>query len=97
MREGGQHWHGPTEAGVATNAAMNYATNALGANPLNLGRNISSTRLAALRAYFDVNNTYVLRKLQILLLPYRHKQWERQLQAEPGGAYRGGASCRPPL
>jgi len=38
----------------------------------------TGSRLDTLRYYFDVNNAYVLQKLQILLLPYRHADWERK-------------------
>ena len=43
--------------------------------------------LAQLRYYFDVNNAYVRHKLQVLALPFRHKEWERKTSAAPGGVY----------
>jgi len=52
---------------------------------------LAGSRLAMLRFYFDVNNAYVIKKLQILLLPYRHPDWERK--AVPG---KEGIALRPP-
>lgn len=51
----------------------------------------TGSRLAVLRYYFDVNNAYVLKKLQILFLPYRHSEWERK--SAPGG---NGTTLSPP-
>ena len=50
------------------------------------------SRLNVLRYYFDVNNAYVLSKIKILMLPYRHKEWERKVTTGPGGQY----TPRPP-
>jgi len=33
-----------------------------------------------LRCYFDVDNSYVLKKLSIVLFPFRHKKWSRVKQ-----------------
>ncbi|KAG0637092.1 YIF1-domain-containing protein [Tuber brumale] len=45
--------------------------------------------LSALRPYFAVTNTYVLRKLRLLLFPYRHTPWFRvsstRSSTTPGG------------
>jgi len=46
---------------------------------------ITGSRLDDLRYYFDVNNAYVLKKLQILLLPYRHAEWERKTTTSDQG------------
>ncbi len=32
----------------------------------------------SLRYYFDVTNSYVLNKLQLVLFPFRHRHWYRQ-------------------
>jgi hypothetical protein len=75
---------GQVASQVATNAAMNV----LGADQLQqLGKTFTGSRLAVLRYYFDVSNQYVLAKMQILALPYRHKEWERQLVTVGGGQY----------
>mmetsp|Transcript_15674 Transcript_15674/g.51730 ORF Transcript_15674/g.51730 Transcript_15674/m.51730 type:complete len:239 (-) Transcript_15674:2271-2987(-) len=54
--------------------AMNYAGQAQG----QLNRYTGST-LATLRYYFAVNQLYVLRKLRVIALPFRHKEWDRRL------------------
>ena len=70
---------------MAGRAAMDLVGKA-GFDP-NIAKNFSGSRLNVLRYYFDVNNAYVLSKLKILMLPYRHKEWERRVQAVPGGGY----------
>jgi hypothetical protein len=35
---------------------------------------------SSLKPYFNVSTAYVLRKLQLLLFPWRHKPWSRQMQ-----------------
>lgn len=49
--------------------------------------------LAQLRYYFDVNNSYVTQKLKVLALPFRHKEWARQLARKSPP---GSATARPP-
>lgn len=34
----------------------------------------------SLKPYFNVSTSYVLHKLQLLLFPWRHKPWSRQLR-----------------
>lgn len=78
---------------AATNAAMSY----LGTDQLQeLSKTFTGSRLAVLRYYFDVSNAYVLRKLQILMLPYRHREWERQTNAVAGGGYVPKPPCDDP-
>ena len=48
---------------------------------------------SSLRAYFDVNNAYVMRKLRILTLPFLHKKWARQTVAEVLGHGAAGADA----
>jgi len=72
---------------LATNAASNYFQQIAGGDPIAIGSAYTGSRLAVLRYYFDVNNAYVLQKLKILLLPYRHKDWSRQVSAIAGGGY----------
>ena len=44
----------------------------------------TNTYVGQLRYYFEVNNAYVLRKLKLLLFPWRHTEWERQPRPEDG-------------
>ena len=76
---------------AAAGMAMNYLSGGGGSQQaLNAAeKRVSSytgSRLAVLRYYFEVNNRYVLHKLRLLLLPYRHKDWERK--GSPGGGPR---------
>lgn len=34
--------------------------------------------VSALKHYFNVSNSYVVRKLLLVLFPWRHKPWTRQ-------------------
>ncbi len=44
----------------------------------------TGSTLAVLRYYFEVNNRYVLEKLRLLLLPYRHASWGRKVSPHGG-------------
>jgi protein transport protein YIF1 len=35
---------------------------------------------SSLKPYFNVSTTYVVRKIQLLLFPWRHKPWSRQMR-----------------
>lgn len=51
--------------------------------------------MSALKYYFQVSNLYVMRKLGLVLFPWRHKTWTRQLQrSEASGATEGYATAR---
>ncbi|KAH0559435.1 hypothetical protein GP486_004055 [Trichoglossum hirsutum] len=41
--------------------------------------------VSALKLYWNVSNTYVLRKLFLVLFPWRHRPWSRQQKSMPGG------------
>ena len=44
----------------------------------------------ALKPYFNVSTSYVVRKIRLLLFPWRHKPWSRQLRRnEISGAPEG--------
>mmetsp|Transcript_45855 Transcript_45855/g.74820 ORF Transcript_45855/g.74820 Transcript_45855/m.74820 type:complete len:328 (-) Transcript_45855:478-1461(-) len=42
--------------------------------------------LEGLRYYFNVNNSYVVNKLKILLFPYNHRTWSRLLNSQMDGS-----------
>jgi hypothetical protein len=49
----------------------------------------------ALKYYFQVSNSYVLRKMMLVLFPWRHKPWSRQIQrSETTGVPDGYATAR---
>jgi protein transport protein YIF1 len=44
----------------------------------------------SLKPYFNVSTSYVVRKLRLLLFPWRHKPWSRQMRRnEVSGATEG--------
>ncbi|CAN6607029.1 protein transport protein Yif1p [Trichomonascus vanleenenianus] len=61
-----------------------------------IGRNINQyVSVSALQYYFQVSNSYVLRKILLVLFPWRHKPWTRILQRSEGsGAVDGYATAR---
>lgn len=73
----------------------------VGRNALNygqeyIGKNINQyVSVTALKYYFQVSNSYVLRKIFLILFPWRHKPWTRTLQrSETSGAVDGYATAR---
>jgi len=40
---------------------------------------------SVLKYYFNVNNSYVINKISLLLFPFRHKYWKRRIQRQPEG------------
>ncbi|KAK9461627.1 uncharacterized protein V1516DRAFT_695158 [Lipomyces oligophaga] len=60
----------------------------------NFGR-FWSMSMPALKQYFNVSNTYVGRKLVLILFPWRHKPWSRQMKrSEVSGTVEGYKSPR---
>lgn len=49
-----------------------------------------------LKYYFKVSNSYVWRKLALILFPYRHSNWARMTTAETAGSSGSGVSYAPP-
>ena len=43
----------------------------------------------SLRYYFDVNNSYVVNKLVLLLFPFKHRHWMRRPASENRGRHDG--------
>ena len=73
---------------MASEAAKTAAANYFGgANISEIQKTFTGSRLNVLRYYFEVNNAYVMEKLKILLLPYRHGDWERRTVTAAGGTY----------
>lgn len=50
-----------------------------------------------LKYYFRVSNSYVWRKLALILFPYRHSNWARMTTTETAGSSGIGVSYAPPL
>jgi len=41
--------------------------------------------VSALKHYFNVSNSYVVNKLFLVVLPWRHKPWSRKQTVSPSG------------
>ncbi|KAK9237522.1 YIF1-domain-containing protein [Lipomyces kononenkoae] len=55
----------------------------------NFGKYFSMS-MPTLKSYFNVSNSYVLRKLFLILFPWRHKPWARQMKrSEVSGTVEG--------
>jgi len=52
-------------------------------------RILSCLDISSLKVYFAVDNSYVLHKLRLILLPFRHPDWNRRSET-PGGIGSGG-------
>jgi hypothetical protein len=50
-----------------------------GKNVFNNSRVSSLLSLEPLKYYFNVNNSYVINKVRVLLFPWAHKTWKRQM------------------
>ncbi|KAG8464830.1 hypothetical protein KFE25_010198 [Diacronema lutheri] len=67
--------------GVAANIAINYGEEIAGKLHNNINRALP---IESLRYYFQLNNAFVMSKLKVLLLPFRHRTWARA-QTGSGG------------
>jgi hypothetical protein len=94
-------WDSLDRASVLDNSTWSrtYVYMSLGQNDRSLANNHTQinkfVNVSALKHYFNVSNAYVLRKLLLVLFPWRHKPWSRQISHnEPGSG--SSASFLPP-
>ena len=59
-------------------------------------RLLSCLNISGLKVYFAVDNAYVLRKLLLILFPFRHASWRRQVAASQFQDGKGTVSFYPP-
>ncbi|KAJ1962485.1 Transport protein yif1, partial [Dispira parvispora] len=65
----------------ATQLGIQFAGSAVNAGQEYVGKNLDRyINLPVLRHYFNVSNTYVLKKVQLLLFPFGQKHWTRLAQ-----------------
>ncbi len=55
---------------------------------------VVAPRYSALKTYFDVTNTYVVRKVALILFPFRHASWQRVVLRDAAGQPAGHAPPR---
>lgn len=60
----------------------------------NFGKYIGGVSTGALKHYFNVTNGYVIRKIGVVLAPWRHRPWART--PAPGAANGQGPAFVPP-
>nr|OQO19425.1 hypothetical protein B0A51_12566 [Rachicladosporium sp. CCFEE 5018] len=77
--------------------AMGFAGQGIAAGQQVMEQNFNRfVNVSALKHYFNVSNAYVLRKLLIVLFPWRHKPWSRQVSHNSSSASGSSASFLPP-
>ncbi|SGZ52753.1 CIC11C00000005451 [Sungouiella intermedia] len=82
----------------AASMAAQFAKSSFGQSNQYIQQNFGSYMPPAgeLKYYFKVSNSYVWRKLALILFPYRHLNWARMTTAETAGSSGSGVSYAPP-
>jgi hypothetical protein len=52
--------------------------------------------LSALKHHFNVSNSYVIRKLQLVVFPWKHRSWTRKILRAADAGQSGVAAWVPP-
>lgn len=83
----------------AASMAAQFAKSSFGQSNQYLQQNFGSYIPVAgeLKYYFKVSNSYVWRKLLLILFPYRHLNWTRMTTTETAGSSGAGVSYAPPF
>lgn len=78
--------------------AAQFAKSSFGLSNQYIQQNFGSYMPPAgeLKYYFKVSNSYVWRKLALILFPYRHQNWARMTTADTSGSSGSGVSYAPP-
>jgi hypothetical protein len=78
-------------AGAATQLGMQFGKSAMQAGQQYMEQNLNRyVPVSSLKHYWNVNTAYVLRKIRLLLFPFRHKSWNRQgSRSEENGQLEG--------
>lgn len=77
--------------------AAQFAKSSFGQSNTYLQQNFGSYMPVAgeLKYYFKVSNSYVWRKIALILFPYRHRDWSRIIAVENGNGNSGGINYAP--
>ncbi|ORY81488.1 YIF1-domain-containing protein [Protomyces lactucae-debilis] len=90
---GQEYWNAP-----AAQMGLQVGQQALSASQAYVNQNVSRwISIASLRKYFQVTNAYVLRKLLLVLFPWRHHPWHRQVTRDGSGQVDGFADPKDDL
>lgn len=80
---------------TTTQLGLEVGRNAISYGQEYIGRNMEKyVSVGALRYYFQVSNSYVLKKVVLVVFPWRHKQWSRHVQRSGSGIIDGFAFPR---
>ncbi|GAB7335247.1 hypothetical protein MBLNU13_g07661t1 [Cladosporium sp. NU13] len=80
-----------------TKMAMGFAGQGISVGQQYMEQNLNKfVNVSALKHYFNVSNAYVLRKLVLVLFPWRHKPWSRQISHNDTSGSGSTASFLPP-
>ncbi|TFY73779.1 hypothetical protein EWM64_g10233 [Hericium alpestre] len=72
--------------GATAQIGMQIGQNAVHAGQEYVQKNLGGlASVSALKHHFNVSNSYVIRKLQLLLFPWRHRPWTRKMRRSEQG------------
>jgi len=69
---------------VLTQAGIQYGSRFLGQGQTMLTKE-ANKYFSSLKYYYNVNNSYVINKIKLVLFPLRHKYWKRRIQRQGEG------------
>lgn len=82
---GQQYWNAP-----AAQMGLQVGQSAMLASQEYVNSNVSKyVNISSIRRYFNVTNSYVLRKLLLLIWPWTHKPWVREVARDQSGNVEG--------
>ncbi|WVQ85809.1 hypothetical protein IAT38_007977 [Cryptococcus sp. DSM 104549] len=86
-------WPGMNDA--TAQMGMQFGKSAVAAGQEYVEKNFTRyLPLQLIKVSFSVTNSYVLNKLRLVLFPWRHKPWSRQIRRSPDGAMEGWQAPR---
>lgn len=87
---GQEYWNAP-----AAQMGLQVGQSAMLASQEYVHANVSKfVNVSSIRQYFNVTNSYVIRKLLLLLWPWTHKPWAREVTRDSTGNVAGYATPR---
>lgn len=87
---GQEYWNAP-----AAQMGLQVGQSAVLASQEYVNANVSKyVNISSIRRYFNVSNSYVIRKLLLLLWPWTHKPWAREVARDNTGNVAGFQSPR---
>jgi len=69
---------------MLTQAGLSYGAKMIGQGQT-IVSNVATKYFSSLKYYYNVNNSYVVNNLRLILFPLRHKYWKRRIQRQGEG------------